>query len=181
DELKSLRAALSGRYILEREVGRGGMATVWLAQDLKHHRAVALKVLRSDVASALTAERFLREIAIAAQLTHPHILPLFDSGRADGQFYYVMPYVEGETLRQRLDVIVEQAIAKALAKAPADRWCNGAEFLAALSGDRVATDRRLSHGLHRPTLVALGVALAVVVGAALLRWLPHTRPANTLA
>ena len=102
DELKSLRAALSGRYILEREVGRGGMATVWLAQDLKHHRAVALKVLRSDVASALTAERFLREIAIAAQLTHPHILPLFDSGRADGQFYYVMPYVEGETLRQRL-------------------------------------------------------------------------------
>ncbi len=79
------------------------MATVWLAEDVKHHRAVALKVLRPEVASALTAERFLREIAIAARLTHPHILPLFDSGKRGGFLYYVMPYVKGETLRRRLE------------------------------------------------------------------------------
>src|SRR2546426_416566 len=102
DDLAELRAALRSRYTLEREIGRGGMATVWLARDLKHERAVAIKVLRPDVASTLTAERFLREIAIAARLTHPHIAPVFDSGKADGFLYYVMPYVHGESLRQRL-------------------------------------------------------------------------------
>jgi serine/threonine protein kinase len=94
---------LSDRYTIERELGRGGMATVFLAQDLKHHRPVAIKVLRPELANAIGAERFLQEIEIAAQLTHPHILPLFDSAEADGLLYYVMPYVEGESLRDRLD------------------------------------------------------------------------------
>jgi eukaryotic-like serine/threonine-protein kinase len=98
-----LRAELAGRYTIEHELGRGGMATVFLAQDLKHHRAVAVKVLRPELAAAIGPERFLREIEIAAGLSHPHILPLFDSGSHDGLFYYVMPYVEGESLRQRLD------------------------------------------------------------------------------
>jgi serine/threonine-protein kinase len=99
----ALRAELAGRYTLERELGRGGMATVYLGQDLKHRRAVAVKVLRPELAGAIGPERFLREIEIAAGLSHPHILPLFDSGGLDGLFYYVMPYVEGESLRQRLD------------------------------------------------------------------------------
>jgi eukaryotic-like serine/threonine-protein kinase len=97
-----IAAALGERYVLERELGRGGMATVYLAQDLKHHRLVALKVLRPDLASVLGGDRFLREITIAAQLQHPHILPLHDSGEAAGFLYYVMPYVEGESLRDRL-------------------------------------------------------------------------------
>jgi serine/threonine-protein kinase len=98
-----LQAALSGTYTIERELGRGGMATVFLAQDLKHHRQVAMKVLRPEIANAIGAERFLREIETEAQLNHPHILPLFDSGEADGLLYYVMPYVEGESLQDRLD------------------------------------------------------------------------------
>jgi eukaryotic-like serine/threonine-protein kinase len=97
-----LSASLAGRYTIEREVGAGGMATVYLAQDLKHHRKVALKVLRAELAATLGAERFSREIEVAAQLQHPHILPLLDSGEAGGFYYYVMPYVEGESLRERL-------------------------------------------------------------------------------
>src|SRR5690349_11904267 len=102
DELAGLRAALHGRYRLERELGRGGMATVWLAQDLKLHRAVAVKVLRPELASALAAERFVREIRVTGTLAHPHILPLFDAGQKDGFLYYVMQYVPGESLRERL-------------------------------------------------------------------------------
>jgi serine/threonine protein kinase/Flp pilus assembly protein TadD len=98
-----LRSALSGSYTLERELGRGGMATVFLAQDTKHHRPVALKVLHPELAATLGSERFLREIQIAARLQHPHILPLYDSGQADTLLYYVMPYVEGESLRDRLN------------------------------------------------------------------------------
>ncbi|HEX4627466.1 MAG TPA: serine/threonine-protein kinase [Gemmatimonadales bacterium] len=101
--LATLRDALAGRYALERELGRGGMATVFLAQDLKHHRSVAIKVLNPELAAALGADRFVREIEIAARLQHPHILPLYDSGTADGHFFYVMPYVEGESLRDRLN------------------------------------------------------------------------------
>ncbi|HEX9167070.1 MAG TPA: protein kinase [Gemmatimonadales bacterium] len=97
-----LVAALADRYRLERELGAGGMATVYLAEDLKHHRRVAVKVLRPDLAVTLGADRFLREIGIAARLSHPHILPLHDSGEADGFLYYVMPYVEGTSLRQKL-------------------------------------------------------------------------------
>jgi serine/threonine-protein kinase len=95
--------ALTGRYRIERELGRGGMATVYLAMDLKHHRQVAIKVLRPDLAASLGADRFLREIEIAARLSHPHILQLHDSGEAGGHLFYAMPYVEGESLRQRLE------------------------------------------------------------------------------
>ncbi|MGH7509251.1 MAG: protein kinase domain-containing protein [Gemmatimonadales bacterium] len=103
DLLPRLSAALADRYTIERELGRGGMATVYLAQDLKHRRPVALKVLRPELTTALGPDRFLREIEIAAHFTHPHILPVFDSGEADGFLYYVMPYVVGESLRQRLN------------------------------------------------------------------------------
>src|SRR5213596_1725424 len=102
DETRRLRAALAPQYTLEQELGRGGMATVWLAQDRKLKRAVAIKVLRADLVSGL-AERFLREVAIVAKLSHPHILPLFASGKAAGFLYFVMPYVAGETLRARID------------------------------------------------------------------------------
>ncbi len=101
--LDQLRTALADRYAIDREIGRGGMATVYLAEDLKHRRKVALKVLHPAVGAALGAERFLREIEIAAGLAHPHILPLHDSGHAGELLYYVMPFVEGESLRQRLD------------------------------------------------------------------------------
>jgi len=98
-----LNAALAGRYRLERELGAGGMATVYLAEDLKHRRKVALKVLKPELAALLGAERFLAEIRVTANLQHPNLLPLFDSGEADGFLYYVMPYIDGETLRARLE------------------------------------------------------------------------------
>ena len=97
-----LAAALSDRYAIERELGQGGMATVYLARDLRHERHVAVKVLRPELAASLGSERFLREIKVAAQLQHPHILPLHDSGEAGGFLYYVMPYIAGESLRARL-------------------------------------------------------------------------------
>jgi serine/threonine-protein kinase len=97
-----VNAVLPERYVLEREIGRGGAAVVYLAQDAKHGRQVAIKVLRPELAASLGAERFLREIEIAAQLSHPHVLPLYDSGEAAGFLYYVMPFVTGESLRQRL-------------------------------------------------------------------------------
>ncbi|MGK2961820.1 MAG: protein kinase domain-containing protein [Gemmatimonadaceae bacterium] len=101
--LERLRTAVAGSYVIDRELGSGGMATVYLAQDCKHDRVVALKVLHPDLAASLGPERFLREIKLAARLNHPHILPLFDSGEADAFLYYVMPYVEGESLRERLE------------------------------------------------------------------------------
>ena len=110
-----LRIALADRYALERELGRGGMAVVFLARDPRHDRAVAIKVLRQEIAAALGAERFLREIQIAAKLHHPHILPLYDSGAAGDLLYYVMPYVEGESLRQRLDRETQLPLDDALA------------------------------------------------------------------
>ena len=100
--LEQLRAALGEQYRVERELGRGGMAVVFLAQDLKHHRPVAIKLLKPELSAAIGSDRFAREIEIAATLQHPHILPLFDSGNAAGLLYYVMPFVEGESLRQRL-------------------------------------------------------------------------------
>ena len=102
DQLDHLNAALAGRYRLVRELGQGGMAVVYLADDLRHARQVALKVLRAEVAAVLGAERFTREIAIAARLSHPHILPLHDSGSADGVLFYVMPWVKGESLGDKL-------------------------------------------------------------------------------
>ena len=103
DPVTRLNAALEGRYRIERELGEGGMATVYLADDIKHERKVALKVLKPELAAVVGAERFLAEIKTTANLTHPNILPLHDSGEADGFLFYVMPYVEGETLRDRLD------------------------------------------------------------------------------
>jgi len=102
DPLDNLKQALADRYRFERSIGSGGMATVYLAHDIRHEREVAIKVLRPDLAATLGGERFLREIRIAAKLTHPHILPLHDSGEEAGLLYYVMPYIEGESLRQRL-------------------------------------------------------------------------------
>jgi serine/threonine protein kinase len=98
-----LNDALAGRYSVERQLGEGGMATVYLARDVRHDRRVALKVLKPELAAVVGAERFLTEIRTTANLQHPHILPLFDSGQADGMLFYVMPYVEGESLRERLD------------------------------------------------------------------------------
>jgi serine/threonine-protein kinase len=103
DQLARLRTALANRYTIERELGAGGMATVYLAEDLKHDRRVAVKVLRPELAAALGPDRFPREIRILARLQHPHILPLLDSGEADGFLFYTMPYVEGESLRERID------------------------------------------------------------------------------
>ena len=100
--LKHLQASLADRYRIERELGHGGMATVFLAHDLKNDRLVALKVLRPDLAHLLGAERFLREIRLCSRLQHPHIVVVHESGDADGQLWFTMPYVEGETLRSRL-------------------------------------------------------------------------------
>ncbi len=97
-----LTATLLGRYTIQREIGHGGMAVVYLARDLKHDRDVALKVLHARLAEVLGRERFLREIRMAAQLHHPHLLPLYDSGDADGSLYYVVPFIEGGSLRDRL-------------------------------------------------------------------------------
>src|SRR5260370_40392169 len=114
DLLARLQSALRGRYAVARELGHGGMATVYLARDLKHDRAVALKVLRPELAMAVGSQRCLREITIAARLQHPHILPLHDSGDASGFLYYVMPYVAGESLGDRLQrdgpLPVEEAV-----------------------------------------------------------------------
>jgi len=101
-EVAQVRKALAGRYQIERVLGEGGMATVYLAQDQKHNRKVAVKVMRPELAATLGADRFLREVQVAAQLNHPNILPMFDSGEADGILYYVMPYVEGETLKEHV-------------------------------------------------------------------------------
>ncbi|MCH8145257.1 MAG: protein kinase [Gemmatimonadetes bacterium] len=101
-QLDRLKTALADRYAIAEEIGSGGMATVYLAEDLKHHRKVAVKVLRPDLAATLGPARFLREIEVAAQLHHPHILPLYDSEDADGFLYYVMPYEEGQSLREKL-------------------------------------------------------------------------------
>ena len=117
DDVTRLNAALEGRYVIERKLGEGGMATVYLADDLKHERKVALKVLKPELAAVVGAERFLAEIKTTANLQHPHILPLFDSGEVDSFLFYVMPYVEGETLRDRIDrekqLHVDEAVALA--------------------------------------------------------------------
>ncbi len=117
DPITRLNAALEGRYRIERQLGEGGMATVYLADDLKHERKVAVKVLKPELAAVVGAERFLAEIKTTANLQHPHILPLFDSGEVDSYVFYVMPHVEGETLRDRIDrekqLPVDEAVALA--------------------------------------------------------------------
>jgi serine/threonine-protein kinase len=156
--LSRLRSALADRYAIERELGRGGMATVYLARDLRHQRLVALKVLDPELAALLGAERFLSEIRTTASLQHPHILPLFESGRAEGQLYYVMPYVDGETLRARLErerqLPVEDAVR--LAREVADAL-------------QYAHDHRIIHRDIKPENVLLqgGHALVADFGIAL--------------
>jgi len=117
-EFERLKGGLRERYAVERELGAGGTATVYLAEDLRHHRQVAIKVLKPQLAASLDAQRFSREIQLVAKLSHPHILPLYDSGEAEGLLYYVMPYVEGESLRERLgrenQLPIEQAVQYAL-------------------------------------------------------------------
>src|SRR5688572_26412540 len=103
DAIAQLKSALVGRYAVEKEIGRGGMATVYLARDVRHNRKVALKVLNPELGAVLGTERFLSEIQVTANLQHPNLLPLFDSGEADGLLFYVMPYVEGESLRAKLN------------------------------------------------------------------------------
>ena len=112
--IQRIRELLAPAYTVDRELGRGGMATVYLAQDAKHYRVVALKVLHPDLAANVGTERFLREIRVVARLNHPHILPLFDSGEAEGYLYYVMPHVDGESLRDRLEREQQLPVAEAV-------------------------------------------------------------------
>jgi eukaryotic-like serine/threonine-protein kinase len=155
-----LAAALADRYRVEREIGAGGMATVYLAHDLKHDRQVAIKVLHPDLGAALGGERFLTEIRTTARLQHPHILPLLDSGAAGGLLYYVMPYVTGETLRTRLERERQLPIADAvlIAREVADAL-SAAHAVGVLHRD-VKPENILLQGGH--ALVAdFGIALAV--------------------
>src|SRR3954470_19961562 len=102
DALLQLKESLAERYDIKREIGAGGMATVYLAQDIRHARPVALKLLNSELGAVLGVERFLSEIRVTANLQHPHLLSLFDSGEAEGRLFYVMPFIDGESLRGRL-------------------------------------------------------------------------------
>src|SRR5262245_8712066 len=114
DLIERLAVALADRYLVERKIGAGGMADVYLTHDLRHNRKVAIKVMHRDLAELVGVDRFLREIETTAKLQHPHILPLFDSGSIDGTVFYVMPYVEGESLRSRLKRETQLPIADAL-------------------------------------------------------------------
>ena len=166
DPVTRLNAALQGRYAIERELGEGGMATVYLADDLKHERKVALKVLKPELAAVVGGERFLAEIKTTANLTHPHILPLFDSGDADGFVFYVMPYVEGESLRDKLDrekqlgvqdsVVITQKVADALDYAHE----HGVVHRDIKSGNILLSER------GEPLIADFGIALAVAQAGA---------------
>ena len=132
DPVTRLNTALEGRYAIERELGEGGMATVYLATDLKHARNVALKVLKPELAAVVGAERFLAEIQVTANLQHPNILPLHDSGETEGFLFYVMPYVEGDTLKDRLDREHQLPVTDAVQINRICRYRATAEFAAAL-------------------------------------------------
>ena len=160
DPISRLNDALEGRYRLERELGEGGMATVYLADDLKHERKVAVKVLKPELAAVVGADRFLAEIKTTANLQHPHILPLFDSGEADTFLFYVMPYVEGETLRDRLDrerqLPIDEALGIATAIANA---LHTAHDHGVVHRDIKPANILLSRG--EPLVADFGIALAV--------------------
>ena len=159
-----LSTALADRYRIERRLGEGGMATVFLAEDLKHKRKVALKVLKPDLAAVLGAERFIQEITTTAGLQHPHILPLFDSGEADGFLYYVMPYIEGETLRDKLDRETQLGVDEAVEMA---RNIADALDYAHRSGvihRDIKPENILLHD-GRPVVADFGIALAVSAAA----------------
>src|SRR3982751_184437 len=155
-----LQAALDSSYRVERELGRGGMATVYLARDLKHDRAVAIKVLDPEIGAVLGAERVLSEIRVTANLQHPNLLPLFDSGEANGLLYYVMPFVEGETLRARLDREKQLAVSAAVGIA------TGVVYALAYAHDRGIVHRDLKpenilFQSGQPVVADFGIALAV--------------------
>ena len=160
DSVSRLNTALEGRYRIERELGEGGMATVYLADDLRHERKVALKVLKPELAAVVGAERFLGEIKTTANLQHPHILPLHDSGEADGFLFYVMPYIEGETLRDRLDrekqLPIDEAVRIATDVAEA---LHSAHERGVIHRDVKPANILLSRG--RPLVADFGIALAV--------------------
>src|SRR4029453_519957 len=156
----SLALALGDRYRVERELGQGGMATVYLARDLRHDRDVAIKVLHPDLGAALGRDRFLSKIKTTARLQHPHILPLLDSGTADGLLYYVMPYVRGETLRARLDREGQLRIDDALLIAREVADALGAAHARGIVHRDIKPENILLQGGH--ALVAdFGIALAV--------------------
>jgi len=164
DTIARLNAALAGRYTVERELGAGGMATVYLAEDIKHKRKVALKVLKSELAAVLGAERFVQEITTTASLQHPHILPLFDSGTADGFLFYVMPFIDGETLRTKLDretqLGVDEAVRIAREVADALEYAHQHGIV----HRDIKPENILLHGGH--AMVAdFGIALAVSAAA----------------
>ena len=160
DTFKKLQIALADRYRVERELGQGGMATVYLAHDLRHERDVAIKVLHPDLAAALGAERFLAEIKTTARLSHPHILPLLDSGAAEGFLFYVMPYVPGETLRTRLERERQLPMGDALQLAREVADALGAAHQLGIIHRDVKPENILLQGGH--ALVAdFGIALAV--------------------
>jgi serine/threonine-protein kinase len=161
DPIARLNAALEGRYRIERELGEGGMATVYLADDLKHERKVALKVLKPELAAVVGAERFLAEIKTTANLQHPHILPLFDSGEADSFLFYVMPYVDGESLREKLDREKQLGVDDALALAR--KLCDALDY--AHSEGVIHRDIKPANILlskrGEPLVADFGIALAV--------------------
>ncbi len=159
-----LRAALADHYTIERELGQGGMATVYLAQDIKHGRKVAIKVLKPELAAVLGAERFVVEIKTTAALQHPHILPLFDSGEADGFLFYVMPFIDGETLRDRLDRETQFGVDDALriATEVADAL-HYAHTQGVVHRDIKPENILLANG--RPMVADFGIALAVSAAA----------------
>ena len=159
-----LSGALSDRYRIERELGQGGMATVFLAEDLKHKRKVALKVLKPELAAVLGGERFVQEITTTASLQHPHILPLFDSGTAEGFLYYVMPFIEGETLRDKLNretqLGVDEAVRIAREVADALAYAHGKGVI---HRDIKPENILIQNG--RPMVADFGIALAVSAAA----------------
>ena len=159
-----LATALGDRYRIERELGQGGMATVYLAEDLKHKRKVALKVLKPELAAVLGADRFVQEITTTASLQHPHILPLFDSGTADGFLYYVMPFIEGETLRDKLNretqLGVDEAVRIAREVADALDYAHGKGII---HRDIKPENILIQNG--RPMVGDFGIALAVSAAA----------------
>jgi serine/threonine-protein kinase len=158
--ISHLKTALADRYVIERELGAGGMATVYLAHDVKHNRKVALKVLRPELAAVIGAERFLKEIEVTANLQHPHILPLHDSGEAESFLYYVMPFVEGETLRDKIDrekqLAVDEAVGLTRSVAAALDYAHRREVV----HRDIKPENILIHD-GQPMVADFGIALAV--------------------